>query len=78
MGHSGSTGNITEDLYSKTWRDERVEAVSRVVEAVFSEPDVRAKSLVNPLLELSNGETSVDWELFGNARQFNPSTSRCK
>ena len=32
-------GSITLDVYSKTWWNERVEAVSRVVEAVFAEPD---------------------------------------
>jgi hypothetical protein len=39
MGHTGSSGSITLDDYSKTWWNERVEAVSRVVEAVFAEPD---------------------------------------
>lgn len=39
MGHAGGTGSITLDVYSKTWWNERVEAVSRVVEAVFAEPD---------------------------------------
>jgi integrase len=39
MGHAGSTGSITLDVYSKTWWDERVEAVNWIVEAVFSEPD---------------------------------------
>jgi site-specific recombinase XerC len=38
-GHAGSTGSITLDVYSKTWWSERVEAVSRVVEEVFAEPD---------------------------------------
>ena len=36
MGHAGSTGSITLDVYSKTWWNERVEAVTRVVEAVFA------------------------------------------
>jgi hypothetical protein len=37
---SGTTNHsITLDVYSKTWWNERVEAVSRVVEAVFTEPD---------------------------------------
>jgi integrase len=39
MGHAGSSGSITLDVYSKTWWNERVDAVSRVVEAVFAEPD---------------------------------------
>ena len=45
MGHSGSTGSITLDVYSKTWWNERVEAVSRVVEAVFAEPDEEEKKI---------------------------------
>ncbi len=39
MGHAGSTGSITLDVYSKTWWEERVDAVTRVVEAVFTEPE---------------------------------------
>jgi hypothetical protein len=39
MGHAGSSGSITLDVYSRTWWSERVDAVSRVVEAVFTEPD---------------------------------------
>src|ERR1035437_879683 len=39
MGHAGSSGSITLDVYSKTWWSERVEAVSRVVEAVFAAQD---------------------------------------
>ncbi len=39
MGHAGGTGSITLDVYSKTWWEERVDAVTRVVEAVFTEPD---------------------------------------
>jgi hypothetical protein len=39
MGHAGSSGSITLDVYSKTWWNERIEAVSRIVEAVFAEPD---------------------------------------
>ena len=39
MGHAGSTGSITLDVYSKSWWDERVDAVTRVVEAVFTEPE---------------------------------------
>jgi len=38
MGHAGSLGSITLDVYSKTWWNERVDAVSRVVEPVFAEP----------------------------------------
>jgi integrase len=31
MGHAGGTGSITLDVYSKTWWNERVEAVTRIV-----------------------------------------------
>ena len=41
MGHAGGTGSMTLDAYSKTWWNERVEAVTRIVEAVFAEPDER-------------------------------------
>jgi hypothetical protein len=41
MGHAGSTGSITLDVYSKTWWEERVDAVTRVVEAVMTEPEVK-------------------------------------
>jgi hypothetical protein len=33
MGHAGDTGSITLDVYSKTWWEERVDTVTRVVEA---------------------------------------------
>src|SRR5271166_674087 len=55
MGHAGSTGSITLDVYSKTWWNERVEAVSRVVEAVFAEPDDEEKKSVSPLKDLPKG-----------------------
>ena len=32
---------MTLDAYSKTWWNERVEAVTRIVEAVVAEPDER-------------------------------------
>jgi hypothetical protein len=38
-GHAGGTGSITLDVYSKTWWEERVDTVTRVVEAVMTEPD---------------------------------------
>lgn len=65
MGHSGSSGSITLDVYSKTWWSERVEAVSGVVEAVFAEPDEieeKQKRIVTPLKGLSNTGTGVDCE----------------
>lgn len=44
MGHAGGSGSITVDVYSKTWWDERVDAVSRVVEAVKLSLPNRAKT----------------------------------
>jgi integrase len=63
MGHTGSTGSITLDVYSKTWWDERVEAVNWIVEAVFSEPDEKdaAPSRNSALEKASEGE---EWEPF--------------
>ena len=63
MGHAGSTGNITLDVYSKTWWDERVDAVSRVVEAVFAEPEEKEeRKIATPLKHLPNGGNGVEWE----------------
>jgi integrase len=65
MGHAGSTGSITLDVYSKTWWNERVEAVTRVVEAVFAEPDEEEKKrIVTPLKGLPDGGVGNDWEPF--------------
>jgi integrase len=64
MGHTGSTGSITLDVYSKTWWNERVEAVSRIVEAVFAEPDEEEKKIVNPLKGLPNSAAGAEWEPF--------------
>jgi len=65
MGHAGSSGSITLDVYSKTWWNERVEAVTRIVEAVFAEPDEEEKKRVVTLLkgmpESGNGK---EWEPF--------------
>ena len=67
MGHAGSTGGITLDVYSKTWWDKRVEAVARIVEAVLTEPEEETKrTLDTPLLA---GGGIAEWEPFGNPRQ---------
>jgi len=65
MGHSGSSGSITLDVYSKTWWDERVDAVTRVVEAVFAEPKQKEEQLVaSPKKNcLQNGDNQ-EWEPF--------------
>jgi integrase len=62
MGHAGSTGSITLDVYSKTWWDERVDAVTRVVEAVFAEPEEKEKKIATPLKALPNSGNGVEWE----------------
>jgi integrase len=63
MGHAGSSGSITLDVYSKTWWSERVEAVSRVVEAVFAEPDEEErKENPVPLKGLPDSGIGLDWE----------------
>jgi hypothetical protein len=68
MGHAGSTGSITLDVYSKTWWNERVEAVSRVVEAVFAEPDEEEKKTVIPQKGLPDGGDGKEWEPFWEPR----------
>jgi hypothetical protein len=64
MGHAGSSGSITLDVYSKTWWNERVEAVSRVVEAVFAEPDEEREKNTNvtPLKGLPDSGNGKEWE----------------
>ena len=65
MGHAGSTGSITLDVYSKTWWDERVDAVTAVVEAVFTEPEEKEKkTIATPLKDLPDGGSGVEWEPF--------------
>ena len=72
MGHAGGTGSITLDVYSKTWWNERVEAVSRVVEAVFAEPDEKEekKTIVIPLKGLPHDGNAKEWEPFWEPQAF--------
>jgi hypothetical protein len=63
MGHAGSSGSITLDIYSKTWWNERVDAVSRVVEAVFAAPDEEEKQRsATPLKDLPDSGSGKEWE----------------
>ena len=63
MGHAGSSGSITLDVYSKTWWRERVEAVSGIVEAVFAEPDEKVNiTTVTPLQDLPDSGNGKEWE----------------
>jgi integrase len=66
MGHSGSTGSITLDVYSKTWWDERVDAVTRVVEAVMTEPEEKEEdsNAVTPSKHLRKRGRDEQWEPF--------------
>jgi hypothetical protein len=63
MGHARSSGSITLDVYSKTWWSERVEAVSRIVEAVFAAPDEKENNTtVTPLKDLPDSGNGKEWE----------------
>ena len=79
MGHAGSSGSITLDVYSKTWWTERVEAVNRIVEAVFAEPDEEdnRKSVV-PLPGLPASELALIGNPLGNPRPFSLAMLQCK
>jgi hypothetical protein len=73
MGHAGNTGSITLDVYSKTWWDERVEAVTRIVEAVFTEPaEEKRKTIKIPLLA---GADVAEWEPFWEPQAFTKAVS---
>jgi integrase len=66
MGHAGSTGSITLDVYSKSWWEERVDAVTRVVEAVFTEPEEKKEvgANVTPPKHLRKGGSEDVWVPF--------------
>jgi hypothetical protein len=70
MGHAGSTGSITLAVYSKTWWDERVDAVDWIVEAIFSEPEKEDGAAINPPPEVAS--KGKDWELFWEPQAFEP------
>jgi len=62
MGHAGNTGSISLDVYSKTWWEERVEAVTRIVEAVLTEPEEERKRTIDTPLLVGGGV--AEWEPF--------------
>jgi integrase len=70
MGHAGSTGSVTLDVYSKTWWDERVEAVNWIVEAVLSEPDAKDVQTISSSREES--ADGGDWEPFWEPQAVRP------
>ena len=56
---------MTLDAYSKTWWNERVEAVTRIVEAVFAEPDERKnKEIASSQQDGDIAEIAKEWEPF--------------
>jgi hypothetical protein len=60
--HASLMRRFTLDVYSKTWWDERVVAVTRIGEAVLTEPEEeRKRNLETPLL--FGGEVA-EWEPF--------------
>jgi hypothetical protein len=64
MGHAGNTGSITLDVYSQTWWEERVDAVTRVVEAVFTEPDKKEEKNARQDSNLRRYRPGENWEPF--------------
>jgi integrase len=65
MGHAGSSGSITLDIYSKTWWNERVEAVNSIVEAVCAEPDLDERKEKPLALEIAaKTDLEIEWEPF--------------
>jgi hypothetical protein len=79
MGHAGGTGSITLDVYSKTWLNERVEAVTRVVEAEFAEPDEEeTKKIAAPLKGHPTAGLPKSGNLFGNPKLFSLAGFQCK
>jgi integrase len=61
MGHAGNSGSITLDVYSKTWWEERVDAVTRVVEAVFTEPEEKEKKDEVAVKKAAKHASGSDW-----------------
>jgi len=73
MGHAGNTGSITVDVYSKTWWDERVDAVTRIVEAVLTEPDEEGrKRIVTLLADVDERGDVAEWEPFWEPLAIEP------
>jgi integrase len=68
MGHAGSSGSITLDVYSKTWWNERVDAVSRVVEAVFAATDEDDNDVTTPPAVDTDSGSGKEWEPFWEPR----------
>jgi hypothetical protein len=72
MGHAGSTGSITLDVYSKTWWEERVDGVNSIVAAMYSEPDGEGKKRMNLSVASSSDGNGSDWEPFRQPQPIEP------
>ena len=73
--------SITLDVYSKTWWEERVDTVTRVVEAVLTEPEEEKKETnVAKPSKNSNDDGAGDlWEPFWTPGVLNrPQSSGCR
>ena len=69
MGHAGGPGSITLHVYSKMWWNERVEAVTRVVEAVFAEAgEEENRRIAIPLKSLPDGGIVKSGNSLGNPK----------
>jgi len=56
---------VDVDVYSKTWWNERVEAVTRIVEVVFAEPDEKEnKKIATSQQDGGNARIAKEWEPF--------------
>jgi hypothetical protein len=73
MGHAGGTGSITLDVYSKSWWEERVDTVTRVVEAVMTEPeDKKEETNGSQPKHLRKAATGELWEPFWESQGVKP------
>jgi hypothetical protein len=80
-GHSGGTSSIILDAYSMTWWNERIETVSKMVEAAFTEPDYEddeMKRSAAPLKGRPGGGVGEEWNPLGNLRLFCLARNQCK
>lgn len=59
-----SVRSITLDLYSKTWWNERIDAVSRSVEAVLAAPDEEDNAATTPSVVGTDDGSGKEWEPF--------------
>ncbi len=78
MGHAGNTGSITLDVYSKTWREERVDAVTRLVEAVMTDPGKKEEQNAGQDSNLRRYRPGENCGPFWEPQTVGPTSFRCK